>query len=160
MTERLYSADPYLLEFEAAVVARREHEGRPAVILDRTAFYAESGGQPWDTGTLGDARVVAVIEDGPDVLHVLDGPLAGRARAGPRRRRPPARPPAAASRPAPAVPGHSSRRRGPNRELPPRRLTTPRIDLDRLVSEDVARAAESAHQRGGVGGPPRPRDAC
>ncbi|MFI4946225.1 MAG: alanine--tRNA ligase-related protein, partial [Burkholderiales bacterium] len=77
MTERLYSADPYLLAFEARVVARREHEGRPAVILDRTAFYAESGGQPWDTGTLGDARVVAVIEDGPDVLHVLDRPLAG-----------------------------------------------------------------------------------
>ena len=77
VTERLYSADPYLLEFEAAVVARREHEGRPAVILDRTAFYAESGGQPWDTGTLGDARVVAVIEDGADVLHVLDRPLAG-----------------------------------------------------------------------------------
>ena len=47
------------------------------MILDRTAFYAESGGQPWDTGTLGDARVVAVIEDGPDVLHVLDRPLAG-----------------------------------------------------------------------------------
>jgi alanyl-tRNA synthetase len=76
VTERLYSADPYLLAFEARVVARREHDGRPAVILDRTAFYAESGGQPWDTGALGDARVVAVIEDGPDVLHVLDRPLA------------------------------------------------------------------------------------
>ena len=76
MTERLYSSDPYLLEFEAAVVARRDHDGRPAVVLDRTAFYAESGGQPWDTGTLGDARVVAVVEDGDDVLHVLDRPLA------------------------------------------------------------------------------------
>src|SRR5262245_59411183 len=77
MTERLYSSDPYLLEFDAAVLARREHDGRPAVVLDRTAFYAESGGQPWDTGTLGDARVVAVIEDGGDVLHVLDRPLQG-----------------------------------------------------------------------------------
>ncbi len=76
MTERLYHADSRLLEFDASVVARREHDGRPAVVLDRTAFYAESGGQPWDTGTLGDARVVAVIEDAADVLHVLDRPLA------------------------------------------------------------------------------------
>ena len=72
MTERLFATDPYLLEFEAAVQARREHEGRPAVVLDRTAFYAESGGQPWDTGTLGAARVVAVLVDGDDILHVLD----------------------------------------------------------------------------------------
>jgi len=75
MTERLHASDPYLLDFDATVTVRREHEGRPAVVLDRTAFYAESGGQPWDTGTLGDARVVAVVEDGPDVLHVLDRPL-------------------------------------------------------------------------------------
>jgi alanyl-tRNA synthetase len=76
MTERLYASDSYLLEFDATVVGRREHEGRPAVVLDRTAFYAESGGQPWDTGAIEDARVVAVIEDGTDVLHVLDRPLA------------------------------------------------------------------------------------
>jgi alanyl-tRNA synthetase len=77
MTERLHAFDASLIEFDATVVARRDHEGRPAVVLDRTAFYAESGGQPWDTGTLGDARVVAVLEDGEDVLHVLDRPLAG-----------------------------------------------------------------------------------
>jgi alanyl-tRNA synthetase len=76
MTQRLHSSDPYLLEFDASVTAVREHEGRPAVVLDRTAFYAESGGQPWDTGRLGDAAVVAVVEDGHEVLHVLDRPLA------------------------------------------------------------------------------------
>ncbi len=76
MTLRLHLDDPYVLEFEATVVSRREHEGHPAVVLDRTAFYAESGGQPWDTGTLADARVVAVVEDGGDVLHVLDRPVA------------------------------------------------------------------------------------
>ena len=75
MTLRLYRDDPYLLQFDARVVARREHEGRPAVVLDRTAFYAESGGQPWDTGTLAGVPVVAVIEDRSDVLHVLGGPL-------------------------------------------------------------------------------------
>jgi alanyl-tRNA synthetase len=56
-------------------VARREHEGRPAVVLDRTAFYAESGGQPWDTGRLDVAGVLAVIESEGAVLHVLDRPL-------------------------------------------------------------------------------------
>ncbi len=75
-TVRLYRDDPYLLEFEATVTARHEHQGRPAVVLDRTAFYAESGGQPWDTGALSGVPVVAVIEDASDVLHVLGAPLA------------------------------------------------------------------------------------
>ena len=72
VTRLLYRDDPYLLEFDATVVARRDHGGRPAVVLDQTAFYAESGGQPWDTGTLGDARVTAVLHDGDDVVHVVD----------------------------------------------------------------------------------------
>jgi alanyl-tRNA synthetase len=76
VTERLHRDDPYLLEFDAVVRERREHQGRPAVVLDRTAFYAESGGQPWDLGLLEDARVVAVIEDGGGVVHVLDRPIA------------------------------------------------------------------------------------
>jgi alanyl-tRNA synthetase len=76
LTERLFRDDPYLLEFDAAVVAAREHQGRPAVVLDRTAFYAESGGQPSDAGTLNDVPVVAVVDEGQDVLHVLERPLA------------------------------------------------------------------------------------
>jgi alanyl-tRNA synthetase len=76
VTRLLHRDDPYLLEFDALVVGRREHEGRPALILDRTAFYAESGGQPWDTGTLDGVPVVAVVEEGGEVLHVLGAPLA------------------------------------------------------------------------------------
>lgn len=75
MTERLFRDDPYRLEFEARVLARRQHEGRPALVLDRTAFYAESGGQPWDTGSLSGVPVVAVVELGEEILHVLAGPL-------------------------------------------------------------------------------------
>ena len=75
MTRLLHRDDPYLLEFDARVVGRREHGGQPAVVLDRTAFYAESGGQPWDTGTLDGVPVVAVLEHGGEVLHVLGGPL-------------------------------------------------------------------------------------
>jgi alanyl-tRNA synthetase len=76
VTERLYRDDPYLLEFDAVVVARRRYGERPAVVLDRTAFYAESGGQPWDIGTLGGASVVAVIEEDGAILHVLDAEVA------------------------------------------------------------------------------------
>jgi len=76
-TRRLFHEDPYLLEFDARVTGRFTHDGRPAVTLDRTAFYAESGGQPWDTGTLDDVPVVAVVEKGEEILHVLDGPLDG-----------------------------------------------------------------------------------
>jgi alanyl-tRNA synthetase len=79
VTLRLYREDPYLLEFDARVLERVEHAGRPAVVLDRTAFYAESGGQPWDTGTLQGVPVTAVVEDGERVVHVLAAPLAGDA---------------------------------------------------------------------------------
>jgi alanyl-tRNA synthetase len=74
-TRRLHREDPYRLEFEARVIGRREHEGRPAVVLDETAFYAESGGQPSDTGTLDGVSVVAVLQIGDEVLHVLSAPL-------------------------------------------------------------------------------------
>jgi alanyl-tRNA synthetase len=74
-TRRLYYEDAYLLEFEAEVVERRESEGRPAVVLDRTAFYPESGGQPWDTGTLGGAPVIQVLDLDGILLHVLASPV-------------------------------------------------------------------------------------
>ena len=76
MTERLYYNDAYLAEFDATVVRVTAHDGRPAVVLDRTAFYPTSGGQPFDTGRLGAARVVDVIEGDDDaILHVVEGHL-------------------------------------------------------------------------------------
>jgi len=77
VTTRLFWTDPYLVEFDARVLARREHEGRPAVVLDQTAFYAESGGQPSDAGTLQGVPVVSVLEDGDSILHVLAAPVEG-----------------------------------------------------------------------------------
>ena len=76
MTDRLYYSDSYLTAFDACVKRVLKHEGRPAVVLDRTAFYPTSGGQPFDTGRLGTARVVDVVdtEDG-DILHVIEGEL-------------------------------------------------------------------------------------
>ena len=73
MTERLYYSDSHLIEFNANVIGTRSLGGRQAVLLDRTAFYPASGGQPHDTGTLGAARVEEVVEDGDgEVLHFLD----------------------------------------------------------------------------------------
>jgi alanyl-tRNA synthetase len=77
VTDRLYLADAALLDFEADVVAVRDHAGRPAAILDRTAFYPEGGGQPADRGTLGGVPVVDVQEVAGAVLHVLGGPPPG-----------------------------------------------------------------------------------
>lgn len=77
MTERLYFEDAYLKEFDGRVLERFVREGRPAVVLDRTCFYPESGGQPSDRGTLGGADVLQVVEDGEKIIHLLDLELSG-----------------------------------------------------------------------------------
>lgn len=78
MTTRLYYDDSAITEFDATVTGVHDHEGRPAVTLDRTAFYPTSGGQPFDAGTLGGAAVVDVIDDEEtgEILHVVDRRLA------------------------------------------------------------------------------------
>ena len=77
MTDRLYYDDSYLTEFDGTVLECAEKEGAYHVRLDRSAFYPTSGGQPFDTGTLGDARVLDVYVDGAgEVWHALDRPLA------------------------------------------------------------------------------------
>ncbi len=81
MANRLYYQDPQCMEFDAVVTEVTRLDGRPAAALDATAFYPTSGGQPFDTGTLGDARVVDVVEaETGEIWHVLDRELeAGRA---------------------------------------------------------------------------------
>lgn len=76
MTQRLYYQDAHLSRFQAVVVSCREDGGRWAVVLDRTAFFPEGGGQPADTGRLGDVAVLDVRERDGDVVHFCDGPLA------------------------------------------------------------------------------------
>lgn len=78
MTERLYYTDSHRTSFEGTVVESGDLAGRPFVVLDRSAFYPTTGGQPHDTGTLGGRRVVDVVDREADgaVLHVLDGALA------------------------------------------------------------------------------------
>jgi alanyl-tRNA synthetase len=77
VTVRIYYEDAYSTEFDATVVSIEPVPGaatRHSVVLDRTAFYPTSGGQPHDLGTLGDARVVEVTDaDDGGVVHVVEG---------------------------------------------------------------------------------------
>jgi alanyl-tRNA synthetase len=73
MTDRLYYTDPYLQVFDATVQRVDRRDDRLAVMLDRTAFYPTSGGQPFDTGLLGPLRVVDVIDDDSgSISHVVE----------------------------------------------------------------------------------------
>jgi alanyl-tRNA synthetase len=75
-TERLYYDDPLLVEFRARVRGRSDLSGKASVLLDRTAFYPESGGQMADRGKLNglDVLDVQVAADGA-LHHVLGGDL-------------------------------------------------------------------------------------
>ena len=80
-TRRLYYDDAYEKEFEARVVYC---EVLPpdlsagitgtvwGLMLDRTAFYPTSGGQPNDLGKIGDANVLDVRDEGEEILHLVD----------------------------------------------------------------------------------------
>lgn len=75
-SDRLYYTDAYLVEFDAVVREVQPRDDGWIVRLDRTAFYPTSGGQPFDTGTIDEARVTDVVEreDGC-IVHVVDRAL-------------------------------------------------------------------------------------
>lgn len=73
---KLYYRAPYVKEFDAVVrMCESLGGGRCAVVLDRTAFYPEGGGQPSDTGMLGGVRVLHVVEKAGHIIHETDGCL-------------------------------------------------------------------------------------
>jgi alanyl-tRNA synthetase len=73
-TDRLYFADSALLEFTATVLETERGGDVHKVILDRTAFYPTGGGQPNDTGRMGEADVIDVNEDESGrIIHTLKG---------------------------------------------------------------------------------------
>jgi alanyl-tRNA synthetase len=74
-TERLYFADPFLHRFTGRVIAHAAWNGAPSVVLDRTAFYPEAGGQMADRGALGGLAVRDVqVDDSGVIHHVLELP--------------------------------------------------------------------------------------
>lgn len=87
-TQRIYYDDSFQSHFRAQVVSCEPGASLPTatgpqptwdVVLDRTAFYPTSGGQPHDTGSIADARVVDVRDAGEDIIHVVDKPLSAGA---------------------------------------------------------------------------------
>jgi len=74
MTRRLYHDDATSRRFDAEVAAITTWKGQPAVVLDRTAFYPEAGGQLGDRGTLGGATVIDTQEtDDKTIVHLITG---------------------------------------------------------------------------------------
>lgn len=80
-TRRLYYEDSFLKDFNARVVHCEVLPPNLAagitgtawgLLLDRTAFYPTSGGQPHDLGKIGDANVLDVRDEGEEILHVVD----------------------------------------------------------------------------------------
>lgn len=70
MTDTLFWQDPYLKEFDATVVRTKDN----SVILDRTCFFPQGGGQLGDIGWLGPTKVLKTIwdTDKKDILHIVE----------------------------------------------------------------------------------------
>ena len=71
-TEKLYYLDPFIQEFPASVLSCEPGKNGYKIVLDRTAFYPEGGGQPADHGTLGTANVTDVHEKNGVIFHICD----------------------------------------------------------------------------------------
>ena len=72
-TPRLYYQDSYASVFDAQI-ADRSPDGK-RVYLDKTYFYPTSGGQPHDTGVLGEQAVLDVVDEGDRIAHLLSAPV-------------------------------------------------------------------------------------
>ncbi len=74
MTGKLYYQNVCQRTFAAHVISCEPKDGKWLVVLDRTAFYPEGGGQPADTGVLNFADVLDVQERGDEIVHTTDRP--------------------------------------------------------------------------------------
>lgn len=75
MTEKLYYKDAYLAEFSATVLACDAVDGGYRVVLDKTAFFPEEGGQYSDRGYIESTRVSGVREESGVIYHISDSPV-------------------------------------------------------------------------------------
>ncbi len=77
MTEKLFWQNPYQAEFVARILDQFQAPDGNAVVLDQTCFYATSGGQPNDLGTLNSVLLKDVRFDENRLLHITTKPLEG-----------------------------------------------------------------------------------
>ena len=75
MTERLYYTSDNTEGQANLLSCSAEPDGRYSVVLDRTLFHPQGGGQPADAGWIDDERVETVLARGDDVVHILAKPL-------------------------------------------------------------------------------------
>ena len=75
MTERLYLIDSHLFENQCTVLSCEPAKEGFDVMVDRTVFFPNKGGQPCDTGILGGVKVVDVRESGDELILRTEGPL-------------------------------------------------------------------------------------
>ena len=75
MTEKCYYEAPYQREFDAEVLRCEKSKKGWDVVLEKTVFYPEGGGQPCDLGVLGGVQVLEVHERGGEIVHTCSGPL-------------------------------------------------------------------------------------
>ncbi len=74
-SHRLYYDDSYLRRFQATASTAGAAADPLRIYLDRTGFYPTSGGQPFDTGSIGPARVLDVVDEEDRVAHIVDRAL-------------------------------------------------------------------------------------
>ena len=75
MTEKLYDKDSYIKEFTATVISCEEYSENFAVVLSKTAFFPEGGGQGSDRGFLDNAKVLDVQIKDDKIIHITDLPF-------------------------------------------------------------------------------------
>jgi Ser-tRNA(Ala) deacylase AlaX len=68
LTEKLYWKDAYMKDFTAHVISKTDQ----AIVLDRTAFFPEGGGQAADTGLLNNVKVIDVRKQDEDIVHFVE----------------------------------------------------------------------------------------
>ena len=83
-TEKLYYTYASSLPYKAGILELRPAGGgKTAVLLDKTIFYPDGGGQPADRGTINDVPLFDVIEKDGEILHLISGGDAEKLRRGP-----------------------------------------------------------------------------
>lgn len=70
--EKLYQDDSYIRDFKADILDVITGDGRILLVLNRTAFYPEGGGQPSDMGRIGECIISYVFEKDDIIYHVSD----------------------------------------------------------------------------------------